>query len=349
METSSSSIRIPLNPMQVLFNQSSSGSPTNYTSSEDTSTEDLFDYMRRFNLNLFSSNNSSEDVDLMSTSLSPKYSPTHPSIIRTTVSSEQSKSVTMSPVHSSTFSIDSMATDLFDAILHRNSTTKPTPSPTSEVSIFDTSSASDTIENFVDFNDTSYYVNKPKFDLTTAITNDDDSGLFSFNSLCYSSPEDYELITSMLCSSLLVLGVVYFTYGYRCFRALAFFAGLVFGTILTYSLCTAENLIAFQYGNLIISLSVGIFIALLTMLVTYIGLFVIGLHLGLLLGSGLLIVIYLLRPYYEILQPPLSALTLLIFFVAVSLVGALSTVYFSKGNSISLTIMVNPTRAIIVH
>lgn len=162
-----------------------------------------------------------------------------------------------------------------------------------------------------------------------------DTGVTSFNSYCYSSPEDYELITSMLCSSLFVLGIVYLTYGYRCFRAIAFFTGLAFGTALAYAVCTAEHLVppsyAYGYGNLIVALAAGLLVALFNMLVIYIGLFVIGFHLGLLFGAGMLIVIYLLRPYFVVLQPPLSALTLLIFFMAVSLVGALSTIYFSKG------------------
>lgn len=184
------------------------------------------------------------------------------------------------------------------------------------------------------FNVSSFFVNKPNLShtTTTAILSEDESEFGSpFSSLCYSTPEDYELITSMLCSSLLVLGVVYFTYGYRCFRALAFSAGLVLGTALVFAVCTAEHMVPLPYGNLAMALVVGLFLGLLTMLVTYIGLFVIGLHLGLLSSSALLIVIYLLRPFFEVLQPPLSALTLLIFFVAASLVGALSTVYFAKG------------------
>ncbi|OTF71817.1 hypothetical protein BLA29_006214 [Euroglyphus maynei] len=164
---------------------------------------------------------------------------------------------------------------------------------------------------------------------------DDTNSIFSFGSQCLHSPEDYELITSMLCSSLLVLGVVYFTYGYRCFRAFSFFVGFVLGAILFHTICTAENIsivptLIPQHGNLIASLIAGLMIGLFTMLVAYLGLFIIGIHLGLMLAIGLLIVIYLLRPYYIPLQAPLSSLTLLIFFVALSLVGSLTTVYFSK-------------------
>src|SRR5262249_1181699 len=145
-------------------------------------------------------------------------------------------------------------------------------------------------------NVTSFFGMRPTMSpSTTAIFAEDDSDLAASGAMCYSSPEDYELFTSMLCSSLLVLGVVYFTFGYRCFRAVAFFTGLFFGTALAYAVCTAENLITIPYGNMVVALAAGLMVALLTMLVIYIGLFVIGLHLGLLFGAALLSVIYLLR------------------------------------------------------
>ena len=147
------------------------------------------------------------------------------------------------------------------------------------------------------------------------------NNIFSFapgGRQCFHSPDDYELITSMLCSSLLVLGIVYFTYGYRCFRAFSFFVGFLLGAILFHTICTAENIsivptLIPQHGNLIASLLAGLMIGLFTMLVAYLGLFIIGIHLGLMLAIGLLIVIYLLRPYYIPLQAPLSSLTL--FFI----------------------------------
>ncbi|KAH9416265.1 hypothetical protein DERP_000764 [Dermatophagoides pteronyssinus] len=176
---------------------------------------------------------------------------------------------------------------------------------------------------------------------------DDTNNIFSFapgGRQCFHSPEDYELITSMLCSSLLVLGVVYFTYGYRCFRAFSFFVGFILGAILFHTICTAENIsivptLIPQHGNLIASLLAGLMIGLFTMLVAYLGLFIIGIHLGLMLAIGLLIVIYLLRSYYIPLQAPLSSLTLLVFFISLSLVGSLTTVYFSKGGTIMASSM----------
>ncbi|KAI2811882.1 hypothetical protein BLOT_003062, partial [Blomia tropicalis] len=227
-----------------------------------------------------------------------------------------------------------------------------------EVFIYDGATMFDSDESNSYSNVTSFFGNRlPNLPISTSTTgstssvtgifNDENeadlNGIVSIGSpssipsspmMCYSSPEDYELFTAMLCSSLVVLGVVYLTFGYRCFRAVAFFVGLFFGTALAYTVCTTEHLVEVEYGNLVVALVAGLLIGLLTMLVTYIGLFLIGFHLGLLSGVGLFTVIYLLRPYFDILQPPLSALTLSIFFVAIGLIGAFSTVYFSKGCTI---------------
>ncbi|KAH7636483.1 hypothetical protein HUG17_10453 [Dermatophagoides farinae] len=151
------------------------------------------------------------------------------------------------------------------------------------------------------------------------------NNIFSFagDSQCFHSPDDYELITSML----------------------FFFVGFLLGAILFHTICTAENIsitipvLIPQHGNLIAALFAGLIIGSITMLVAYFGLFIIGINFGLMLAIGLLIVIYLLRPYYIPLQAPLSSLTLLIFFVALSLVGSLTTVYFSKGGTIMASSM----------
>lgn len=252
---------------------------------------------------------------------------------------------TMAPTQSLSTLATNFVNNLFGGDSNGNraagSLTSPRPSSNPEVFIYDgpTSAESDEMEgsNSVLSNITSFFGSgSPTVgSSTTAIVTEEDPELGvplgGLSSQCYSSPEDYELFTAMLCSSLLVLGVVYFTYGYRCFRMVALFVGLAFGTALAYAVCTAEHLIDFPYGNLVVALASGLVVGLLTMLVITIGLFVIGLHLGLLLGTGLLTVIYLLRPFFDVLQPPLSALTLLIFFVAVGLVGAFSTIYFSKG------------------
>ncbi len=235
-----------------------------------------------------------------------------------------------------------------------SSSSSPRPSSHPEVFIYDGSMSSESDVNSNNLNNlsniaanvtTSFFgVNRPTVSSssTPAIFAEEDfmdvlnttAPPPSSSAFCYSSPEDYELFTSMLCSSLLVLGIVYCTYGYRCFRAVAFFTGLVFGTALVYAVATAEHLVtSLPYGNLVLALAAGLLVGLLTCLVITIGLFVVGLHLGLLLGTALLTVIYLLRPYFDVLQAPLSALTLLILTVAIGLVGAFTTIYFSKGKA----------------
>lgn len=152
---------------------------------------------------------------------------------------------------------------------------------------------------------------------------------------CYSSPEEYEIIPAMLCSSLFVLGIVYILYGYRCFRAISFITGLIFGCLAAHSFLVIDKrtitLGMLPYGNVITTLASGLALALLSALVIFVGLFVVGFNLGALFGVSVLIVIYLCRPYYPALEPPLSLATLLIFLVSISLVGSIATLYFSKG------------------
>lgn len=152
---------------------------------------------------------------------------------------------------------------------------------------------------------------------------------------CFSSPEEYEIIPAMLCSSLFVLGIVYILYGYRCFRAISFITGLIFGCLATHSLLVIDkrtiSLVVVPYGNVITILASGFALAILSALIISIGLFIVGFNLGALFGVVVLIVIYLCKPYYPPLEQPLSVFTLLIFLVAISLVGSIATLYFSKG------------------
>lgn len=324
--------------------------PFNGTSEETSSTSPLLDTGDWADLSVLNTNTSAA-LDTSTLPLASNYSSfSTASPNRTLPYTELPTALpqpppTMAPTQSLSTLATNFVNNLFGGDSNGNraaaSLTSPRPSSNPEVFIYDgpTSAESDEMEssNSVLSNITSFFGSgSPTVgSSTTAIITEEDPELVvplgGLPSQCYSSPEDYELFTAMLCSSLLVLGVVYFTYGYRCFRMVALFIGLAFGTALAYAVCTAEHLIDFPYGNLVVALATGLVVGLLTMLVITIGLFVIGLHLGLLLGTGLLTVIYLLRPFFDVLQPPLSALTLLIFFVAVGLVGAFSTIYFSKG------------------
>lgn len=155
---------------------------------------------------------------------------------------------------------------------------------------------------------------------------------------CYSSPEDYELIPSVICSTLIVLGIVYLIYGYRCFKAVMFLNGFAFATTIIYIICMAENLLP-MYGNVSVSLVAGVLFGLITMLVTYVGLFMLGFHFGLLFSCATLIVIYLLTPFIDSVQPPNSAWILFIIFMSLGLTGACLTLYFQKGCTIIATVL----------
>ncbi|XP_054156563.1 transmembrane protein 198-like [Oppia nitens] len=154
---------------------------------------------------------------------------------------------------------------------------------------------------------------------------------------CYSTPDDYELIPSVFCSSLIVFGIIYLIYGYRCFKAVLFLTGFAFGTTVIYMICTAENLLP-MYGNIGVSVVAGLLFGLITVLVVYVGLFMLGFHLGLIANCAILIVIYLLEPYIDSVDPPNSVWILFALFMSSGLTGACSTLYFQKGCTILATV-----------
>jgi hypothetical protein len=126
------------------------------------------------------------------------------------------------------------------------------------------------------------------------------------------------------------LGIVYLIYGYRCFKAVMFLTGFAFATTVIYIICLAENLLP-MYGNVSVSLVAGFLFGLITSLVAYVGLFMLGFHLGLLLSCATLIVIYLMAPYIDLVEPPNSAWIIFAIFMALGLTGACATLYFQKG------------------
>jgi hypothetical protein len=94
----------------------------------------------------------------------------------------------------------------------------------------------------------------------------------------------------------------------------------------------AENLLP-MYGNVSVSVVAGFLFGLITMLVTYVGLFMLGFHLGLLLSCATLIVIYLLQPFVDSVEPPNSAWIIFAIFMTLGLIGSCATLYFQKGIS----------------
>lgn len=62
-----------------------------------------------------------------------------------------------------------------------------------------------------------------------------------------------------------------------------FFTGFIFGSILVYLICLEENVLP-MWTNVLIAVLAGILFGLITLLVQYVGLFMLGFHGGLLAG-----------------------------------------------------------------
>lgn len=150
------------------------------------------------------------------------------------------------------------------------------------------------------------------------------------------SPENLDPITTAICASLILIGLLYILYGYRFFKAIMFATGFIFATTLVYLICIEEELLS-VYGNICVSLSAGFLFGLITMLVGYVGLFVLGFHLGCLSGTSFLLASHLLAPYSDAISPPDSVWITFVTIMGSGLVGACSTLYFRKGSFTSVT------------
>lgn len=137
---------------------------------------------------------------------------------------------------------------------------------------------------------------------------------------------EYDPYTATVCALYFVFGVVCAFFGYRCFKALMFLYGFIFGSIVVYLICVEEKVLP-EWSNAAIAMSAGLLFGLITMLVQYVGLFMLGFHTGLLGG---LVGLCCVELYYT---PPSAWLTLGVL-LATGLVFALLTLYFQK----SLTI-----------
>jgi len=137
---------------------------------------------------------------------------------------------------------------------------------------------------------------------------------------------EYDPYTATVCALYFVFGAVCAFFGYRCFKALMFLYGFIFGSIVVYLICVEEKVLP-EWSNAAIAMSAGLLFGLITMLVQYVGLFMLGFHTGLLGG---LVGLCCVELYYT---PPSAWLTLGVL-LATGLVFALLTLYFQK----SLTI-----------
>lgn len=137
---------------------------------------------------------------------------------------------------------------------------------------------------------------------------------------------NYDVVISIICAMYLIFGVVYSLFGYRCFKAVMFLTGFIFGSIVVYLICLEESLLP-TLGNAGVAIGAGVLFGLITMLVQYVGLFMTGFHMGILGG----IVIVTLLDHFEKLGTVWLTVAVLI---GSGLVFAVATLYWQKGLTI---------------
>ncbi|XP_056632423.1 transmembrane protein 198 [Diorhabda carinulata] len=93
----------------------------------------------------------------------------------------------------------------------------------------------------------------------------------------------YDIKVAIVFSLYIIFGIVYTFVGYRCFKTVMFLTGFIFASSIVYLICQQGDLMP-TYGNEGVSLLAGVLFGLITMLVQYVGLFMSGLHTGVLLG-----------------------------------------------------------------
>ncbi|KAK3512611.1 hypothetical protein QTP70_018622 [Hemibagrus guttatus] len=110
----------------------------------------------------------------------------------------------------------------------------------------------------------------------------------------------YEIVPAVICSTCCLFGIIYCFFGYRCFKAMMFLSGLLFGSVIIFLLCYKERVLDTQLSieaSAGIGLGIGLLCGLVTMLVRSVGLFMTGILLGLLLAiAGLLLTHQLYTP-----------------------------------------------------
>ncbi|KRZ13878.1 DNA excision repair protein haywire, partial [Trichinella zimbabwensis] len=100
---------------------------------------------------------------------------------------------------------------------------------------------------------------------------------------------DYEIPFAIVSSAALFIGIVYCVFGYRCFKAVFFLTGFLFGSVLVYLICDRESLLP-TWGNVSIGIAAGLLFGMITVLVHYVGLFMTGFLTGLLFSIPTMLV-----------------------------------------------------------
>ena len=106
----------------------------------------------------------------------------------------------------------------------------------------------------------------------------------------------YDPYTATVCALYFIFGVVCAFFGYRCFKAIMFLYGFIFGSIVVYLICAEEEVLPgwdinqlnqilsktflTEWSNALIAMLAGLLFGLITMLVQYVGLFMLGFHTG---------------------------------------------------------------------
>lgn len=117
----------------------------------------------------------------------------------------------------------------------------------------------------------------------------------------------YNTAIASICVSMGLVGLVYIIAGYRCFKAVMFLSGLIFGGTVVYILCQEDGVLhhTLAYEAVVgIALGIGVLCGFITMLVRYIGLFLQGFYLGLLLAVGAILA---LQSFYHPFTPWIPA------------------------------------------
>ncbi|KAG1661511.1 Transmembrane protein 198 [Nymphon striatum] len=124
-------------------------------------------------------------------------------------------------------------------------------------------------------------------------TGDDNATITGVHNIkCTSIDLHYNIIATVMCGMYLIFGVVYSLFGYRCFKAIMFLTGFICASAVVYLICLEEDLLPVG-GNAGVAIGAGILFGLITMLVQYVGLFVTGLHSGLLIGITALAIMHI--------------------------------------------------------
>ncbi|TNM89035.1 hypothetical protein fugu_005289 [Takifugu bimaculatus] len=129
-------------------------------------------------------------------------------------------------------------------------------------------------------------------DLTGLSTEGAATGTAEVDACSLEIERKYDIIPAVICSMCCLFGIIYCFFGYRCFKAVMFLSGLMFGSVIIFLLCHKEHVLDTQLSveaSAGIGLGIGLLCGLVTMLVRSVGLFMTGLLLGLLLALAALL------------------------------------------------------------